>query len=57
MAQGLLCRSGMTISGSEISKKVVLVILKPVQSSPRAAAISYLTKSLLQTEKVCDCHW
>jgi len=56
MAQGLCGRPGMTITGSETSKKMVLVILKPVQSSPRAAAVSHLTKSLLQTEKGCDCH-
>lgn len=56
MAQGSCCRPGMTISSSETSRKVISVILKPVQSPPRAAAVSYPTESMLQSAKGCDCH-
>lgn len=42
----VLCRPGMTISGSETSNKLVLVILKPVQSAHRASEDSYLLNKI-----------
>lgn len=40
----VVCRPGMTISGSETSRNVVLVVLKPVQ---RASDSSYVIENLL----------
>lgn len=53
----ILCRPGMTISGSETSNKVVLATLEPLQSAHRASEDCYVTENLLQSEKGCGCHW